>query len=112
MTKSIFSRIIAGELPADKVFENERIVAFKDINPIAPVHLLIVPKKEIPDLQSLSSEDLPLIGEIIEIAQTLAQRYQITDGYRLITNNGPLAGQVIFHLHFHLIGGRKLGALA
>ncbi|MBN9378311.1 MAG: histidine triad nucleotide-binding protein [Chlamydiales bacterium 38-26] len=112
MTKSIFSRIIAGELPADKVFENERIVAFKDINPIAPVHLLIVPKKEIPDLQSLSSEDLPLVGEIIEIAQTLAQRYQITDGYRLITNNGPLAGQVIFHLHFHLIGGRKLGALA
>lgn len=112
MTKSIFSKIIAGELPADKVFENERIVAFKDINPVAPVHLLIVPKKEIPDLQSLSPEDLPLIGEIIEIAQTLAQRYQITDGYRLITNNGPLAGQVIFHLHFHLIGGRKLGALA
>lgn len=112
MTKGIFSRIIAGELPADKVFENERIVAFKDINPIAPVHLLIVPKKEIPDLQSVSSEDLPLISEIIEVAQTLAQRYQITDGYRLITNNGPLAGQVIFHLHFHLIGGRKLGALA
>lgn len=109
---TIFGKIIAGELPADKVFENERIVAFKDINPAAPVHILIVPKKEIPDLQSISAEDLPLIGEIVEVAQMLAKRYQITDGYRLLTNNGALAGQVIFHLHFHLIGGRRLGALA
>lgn len=112
MATTIFGKIIAGELPADKVFENERIVAFKDIHPAAPVHILIVPKKEIPDLQSLTSEDLPLIGEIVEVAQTLAKRYNITDGYRLLTNNGSLAGQVIFHLHFHLIGGRKLGALA
>lgn len=112
MEKTIFEKIIAGELPADKVFENERMVAFKDIHPVAPVHILIVPKKAIPDLQSVSAEDLPLMGEIIEVAQTLAKRYNITDGYRLLTNNGSLAGQVIFHLHFHLIGGRKLGALA
>lgn len=110
--RSIFSRIIAGELPADKVFENERIVAFKDINPSAPIHILIVPKKEIPDLQSVSAEDLPLIGEIVSVAQTLAERFEITDGYRLLTNNGASAGQTVFHLHFHLIGGRKLGALA
>lgn len=111
-SETIFAKIIRGELPADKVFENERIVAFKDINPAAPVHILILPKKEFPDLQSVPPEDLPLIGEIASVAQTLAARYGITDGYRLITNNGPLAGQVIFHLHFHLIGGRKLGALA
>ncbi|HEV8052706.1 MAG TPA: histidine triad nucleotide-binding protein [Parachlamydiaceae bacterium] len=109
---SIFSKIISGELPADKVFENDRIVAFKDINPSAPIHILIVPKKEISDLQSVTAEDLPLIGEVVTVAQTLAERFEITDGYRLLTNNGASAGQTVFHLHFHLIGGRKLGALA
>lgn len=112
METTIFGRIIAGELPSDKVFENERILAFKDINPVAPVHILIVPKKAIPDLQSMTTEDLPLMGEIVEVAQTLAKKYHILEGYRLLTNNGSLAGQIIFHLHFHLIGGRKLGALA
>jgi histidine triad (HIT) family protein len=106
---SVFSRIIAGELPCDKVFENERILAFKDINPVAPVHLLIVPKKEIPDLQSVSPEDLPLIGEIIAVAQKLAVEFSIADGYCLLTNNGKGGGQIVFHLHFHLIGGRILG---
>ena len=109
---SIFSKIIKGELPADKVFENERIVAFKDISPKAPVHILIVPKKEIPDLQSVTAEDLLLIGEVVTVAQVLAERYGITEGYRLLTNNGPLAGQTVFHLHFHLIGGRTLGSMA
>lgn len=112
MGNTIFAKIISGELPADKVFENERIIAFKDIHPVAPVHILIVPKKEIPDLQSMGVEDLPLMSEIVEVAQVLAKRYNITDGYRLLTNNGSLSGQMIFHLHFHLIGGRKLGALA
>lgn len=109
---TIFSKIIAGEIPSEKVYENERIVAFKDINPKAPIHILIVTKKEIPDLQSLSKEDLPLVGEIVEVAQQLAKRYGITEGYRLLTNNGPLAGQTVFHLHFHLIGGRTLGGMA
>jgi histidine triad (HIT) family protein len=109
---TIFGKIIKGELPAEKVFENERIIAFKDINPAAPVHILIVTKKEIPNLQSVTKEDLPLIGEIIGVAQDLAKRYGIDDGYRLLTNNGPAAGQIVYHLHFHLIGGRKLGAIA
>ena len=109
---SIFSKIISGELPADKVFENERIVAIKDLYPKAPVHILIIPKKEIADLQSVKEEDLPLIGEVIKVAQTLANRYDITNGYRLLTNNGPLSGQTIFHLHFHLLGGHKLGGMA
>lgn len=109
---TIFGQIIKGELPADKVFENERIIAIKDINPVAPVHILIMPKKEISDLQSLSPEDLALVGEMVQVAQSLAIRFNIAEGYRLITNNGAPAGQSVFHLHFHLIGGRTLGALA
>lgn len=108
---TVFGKIVRGELKADKVFENERIIAIKDISPAAPIHILIIPKKEIPDLQSVSIDDLPLIGEIISVAQDLAKKHGITDGYRLLTNNGPLAGQTISHLHFHLLGGRKLGAL-
>jgi histidine triad (HIT) family protein len=109
---TIFTKIIKGEIPSEKVFENDRIVAFKDINPAAPVHILIVTKKEIPDLQSVKKEDLHLIGEVVTVAQQLAEEHGITDGYRLITNNGSLAGQTVFHLHFHLIGGKQLGHLA
>jgi histidine triad (HIT) family protein len=109
---TIFGKIISGEVPADKVFENERILVIKDLFPRAPVHLLIMPKKEIPDLQSLQEEDLPLIGEMVNTARKLAEEYGITEGYRLIVNNGPLSGQSVSHLHFHLIGGRKLGGMA
>ena len=105
---TVFGKIIRGEIPCEKVFENESIIAFKDIAPIAPVHILIVPKKEIPDLQSVGPEDYPLIGEIIEVAQKLAKEFSIEDGYRLVTNNGKEAGQAVFHLHFHLIGGKRL----
>lgn len=105
---SIFQKIIEGKLPAERVFENERILAIKDIHPVAPVHILIIPKKEIHNLQSVQKEDLSLIGEIILVAQKLAKEYGIEEGYRLIVNNGEEAGQTIFHLHFHLIGGRIL----
>jgi histidine triad (HIT) family protein len=106
---TIFGKIIKGELPAEKLFENERILAIKDKYPVAPVHILIMPKKEIPDLQSLAPEDLPLLSEICAVAQKLAREFGIEKGYRLLTNNGSDAGQVIFHLHFHLIGGKHLG---
>ena len=109
---TVFGKIIAGEISADKVFENDRILVIKDLYPKAPVHLLIMPKKEIPDLQSLTEEDLPLMAEMVVIAQKLAEEFKITDGYRLIVNNGPLAEQSISHLHFHLIGGQKLGGMA
>jgi histidine triad (HIT) family protein len=108
---TVFAKIIRNEIPADKVFENERIIAFKDISPQAPVHILIVPKKPISDLQSVTAADLPLIGEIVQVAQKLAEEYGIGQGYRLLTNNGSEAGQTVFHLHFHLLGGRSLGAL-
>jgi histidine triad (HIT) family protein len=109
---TVFGKIIAGELPCQKVFENERILAIKDIAPVAPVHILIIPKKEFPDLQAVKKEDLALIGEVVAVAQKLAEEYKITDGYRLITNNGRGAGQEVFHLHFHLIGGRPMSILA
>ena len=107
---TVFGRIIRGELPCTKVFENERILAIEDIHPVAPVHVLIMPKKEIPNLQSVESHDLPLIAEMIEVAQKIAAERGIADGYRLLTNNGPRGGQLIFHLHFHLIGGKQLGS--
>lgn len=109
---TVFAKIIRGELPAETVFENERLIVIKDINPKAPVHLLIISKKEIPNLQAVTHADLPLITEIITVAQDLAKQFNIADGYRLITNNGTAAGQIIFHLHFHLIGGSKLGSIA
>ena len=108
---TIFGKIIRGELPCEKVFENERILAIKDIHPAAPVHLLIMPKKEIKNLQSLRLEDLPLIGEIMQVAQKLEEEFEVEDGYRLLTNNGEEAGQTVFHLHFHLMGGRRLSHL-
>lgn len=109
---TVFGMIIQGKLPSKKVFENERILAIEDIHPVAPVHILIIPKKEIPNIQSIEPQDYPLLGEVVQVAQKLAEEKGIADGYRLLTNNGPDSGQTIFHLHFHLIGGRILGALA
>jgi histidine triad (HIT) family protein len=108
---TVFSKIIEGQLPCEKVFENENVVAFKDIHPVAPVHILIVPKKEIKKLQELKQEDLYIMQEVVKAAQEIAKIFDIEDGYRLITNNGSIAGQTVFHLHFHLIGGRPLGLL-
>lgn len=108
---TIFGKIIKGELEAEKVFENDRILAIKDRYPVAPVHILIMPKKEIVDFQSMQPADYALLGEIAQVAQQLAKEFGVENGYRLLTNNGPTAGQSIFHLHFHLIGGRQLGPL-
>lgn len=105
---TVFGKIIEGKLPCKKVFENERILAIEDIAPVAPVHILIMPKKEIRNLQAVKAEDMPLILEIIEVAKILADEFDIEEGYRLLTNNGSDSGQIIYHLHFHLIGGRKL----
>jgi histidine triad (HIT) family protein len=109
---TVFGLIINKKLPAKVVFENERILAIEDINPAAPVHILIMPKKEIKSIQEMEAHDLPLLGEIVKVAQEIAEEKGIDDGYRLLTNNGPDAGQTIFHLHFHLIGGKVLGKMA
>ena len=109
---TVFGLIIQGKVPSKKVFENERILAIEDIHPVAPVHILILPKKEIANLQAMEPHDYPLLAEIAKVAQEIAEEKGIADGYRLLTNNGADAGQTIFHLHFHLIGGRVLGAMA
>jgi len=109
---TIFGKIIEGSLPSEKVFENERILAIKDASPRAPVHLLIMPKKEYSCIQSVPKEDLSIIGELFEVAQELAEKFGVADNYRLLTNNGTKAGQSVFHLHFHLIGGKRLGPMA
>lgn len=110
--ETVFKQIIDGKLPSKKVFENDQILAIEDIHPVAPVHILIFPKKEIPNLQALRSEDFPLLEEVIKVAQKIAEEKGVTDGYRLLTNNGSEAGQTIFHLHFHLIAGKRLGKMA
>jgi len=108
---TVFSRIIQGKIPCEKVFENEHILAIKDIHPVAPIHILIMPKKEISCLQKMQKEDFYLLGEMVEVAQQLAKEFGIENGYRLLANNGEEAGQTIFHLHLHLIGGRTLGEM-
>ncbi|HLB52180.1 MAG TPA: histidine triad nucleotide-binding protein [Chlamydiales bacterium] len=108
---TVFKMIIDGKLPAKKVYEDEIVLAIEDIRPVAPIHILIIPKKEIIDLQSVEKEDLPVIGHMIEVAQKLARDLKLENGYRLIANIGPDSGQEIAHLHFHLIAGKRLGRL-
>lgn len=109
LMKTIFEKIIARELAAEIVYEDEQIIAIKDKFPKASVHLLIITKKVIPDLQSMEAQDYPLLAEIVRVAQKLAVEFGVAEeGYRLLTNNGKNAGQVIYHLHFHLLGGQPL----
>lgn len=103
----LFCRIVKREIPSQIVFENERVLAFRDINPQAPVHILIIPKKHIPGLNDITPEDSALLGEMQNIARSLAEKENISvDGYRLVANCGPAAGQAVAHLHYHLLGGR------
>jgi histidine triad (HIT) family protein len=109
---TIFARIIAGEAPADIVYQDERVTAFKDINPQAPVHILIVPNKEIASANDVTGDDEAMLGHMIVIARKLAEEQGIAKGgYRLIVNCGEHGGQEIDHLHMHLLGGRPLGPM-
>jgi histidine triad (HIT) family protein len=109
---SIFSKIVSGELPSRTVYQDELVTAFWDIHPSAPVHILIVPNKEIPTVNDLTEEDEQIAGRMILVAAKLAQREGIADdGYRLIVNCNKHGGQEIYHLHLHLIGGRHLGPM-
>lgn len=108
----IFCKIVEGAIPSKKVFENEHVIAFHDIQPAAPVHILIIPKKHISSMNDVESGDWYLLGEIHSAAQQIAKGQGIAQtGYRLINNCGPDSGQVVFHIHYHLLGGEKLGAL-
>ncbi len=107
---TIFSKIINKEIPAEIVFESENILAFKDINPQAPVHILIIPKTDIPKITDLNGkEHAVLLGEMIDAANKLAKDMGISDeGFRLVFNCGDNGGQEVYHLHLHLLGGRQM----
>ena len=110
MSDCLFCRIIAGEIPGAKVFEDERIVAFKDINPQAPMHVLVVPRRHIASLNELSAEDDALVGEMTRRAAAIAKEHGHADrGYRTVFNCNADAGQTVFHIHMHVLGGRRLG---
>jgi histidine triad (HIT) family protein len=105
----IFCRIVAGEVPSDIVYQDEDFLAFRDISPQAPTHVLIIPKIHITSLSELTEEQQGLIGRLIILAKNLAEKEGIANkGYRLVISCGPEGGQVVPHLHLHLIGGRKL----
>ena len=105
----IFCKIIAGEIPSNIIYQDEDVVAFPDINPITPVHLMVITRKHIPSLAAMSDADTPLVGKIARVANKLAKDLGIADkGYRLTINSGADAGQIVPHLHAHLMGGRNL----
>jgi histidine triad (HIT) family protein len=108
MTDCLFCRIVRGELPTRKIYEDDRALAFNDINPQAPMHVLIIPKKHIVGLKEATSEDAELIGYCHLLAAKIARDRGMEEGYRTVYNVGPKAGQSVFHLHLHLIGGRNL----
>ena len=107
MSDTIFQKIINKELPADIVYEDDSCLAFKDINPVAPVHILIIPKKKIEKISDSNQEDKELLGHLILVAGDIAKDLGIEDAFRLVVNNGAGAQQTVFHLHIHLIAGRE-----
>ncbi len=107
----VFCKIVAGEIPADILYQDEGVIAFPDINPVAPIHLLIIPRKHIPSLAHLSEAESSLISSMVNTANQLAKREGISEsGYRLVINCGEQGGQGVAHLHMHLLGGRQLSA--
>lgn len=108
MSATIFTKIINKEIPADIIYEDDQCVAFRDVNPQAPVHFLVVPRQPIARLQDLTLDDEDLIGHIHGVITKLADQEEIAEGYRVVVNSGASAGQSVFHLHFHVLGGRPM----
>jgi histidine triad (HIT) family protein len=108
----IFCKIAQEELPSTKVYENDEILAFKDINPVAPVHILVIPKKHIASLATIEAEDAGMLSRMMLIIRDIATEQGLDEkGYRVLSNHGPDSGQLVDHLHFHILGGRKLGSI-
>lgn len=107
MSDTVFGKIIRREIPADIVYEDDLAIAFRDINPQAPTHVLIVPKKPIPQLAAAQTEDQSLLGHLLLSVKTVAEQLQLSS-YRVVLNNGPEAGQTVDHLHIHLLGDRPM----
>jgi len=105
--KTIFKKIIDGEIPATIVHEDDLCLAFEDINPQAPTHVIVIPKKEVVSVDDLDDEDEAMAGHLLIAIRRIATKLGLGDGYRVVTNCGPAAGQEVMHLHFHLLAGRK-----
>jgi histidine triad (HIT) family protein len=108
MTETIFSKIIKREIPAKIAYEDDRALAFHDVNPQAPVHILVIPKPPIPMLSQAQPEDESLLGHLLLVAAKVAQDAGLEQNFRLVVNNGSGAGQTVFHLHLHILGGRSM----
>jgi histidine triad (HIT) family protein len=108
MSKTIFKKIIDGEVPAKIVYQDDLCLAFHDVAPQAPIHVLLIPRKEIASLDELTAEDDSLLGHLWMVIPKLAKDLQLGNGYRVVVNCGPDGGQAVDHLHFHLLGGRSL----
>ena len=109
MNDCLFCRIIAGDIPSTKVYEDDKVFAFRDINPQAPVHVLIVPKKHLASANEIGEDNLGDVAACFAAVPQIAASEGLSEGYRIINNCGASAGQTVMHLHFHLIGGRTLG---
>lgn len=105
----LFCKIISGEIPGKKAYEDDTVLAFYDIHPAAPVHILVVPKRHIPSAAAITPENSAVVAHIFEVIAKLAAENHLDSGFRIISNVGPDAGQTVPHLHFHLLGGRPLG---
>jgi histidine triad (HIT) family protein len=108
VTDTIFSKIIRKEIPADIVYEDDRALAFRDLYPQAPVHILIIPKQPIVSLAEAKAEDASLLGHLLLVVKQVAEREGLADGYRVVVNTGNDGGQTVFHLHLHLLGKRAM----
>ena len=108
MENCLFCKIVAGDIPSTKVYEDDAILAFRDINPQAPVHILVVPKTHIQDTDGITAENSGLVAHMFEKIPQIAKAEGLDNGYRVITNCGPDSGQMVPHLHFHVLGGRAL----
>ena len=108
MSDTIFAKIIRREIPADIVYEDDLALAFRDINPQAPTHILVIPKKPLPSLDSATEADQTLLGHLLLTAQQVAQQVGLTQGYRLVINTGNDGGQTVYHLHLHILGDRPM----
>lgn len=109
MDECIFCKIARGELPATIVYSDEQVTAFRDIHPVSPTHILVIPNKHIPSTNDIMYQDEQLLGHMLAVVKPIADKEGITDsGYRLIVNTGPDANQVVFHLHLHILGGQRM----
>lgn len=108
MQDCIFCKIISGEIPSSKVYEDEYVYAFNDINPMAPVHILVIPKKHVANVMDINSENSDMIAHIFEAIAIIAKQQKLEKGFRVVSNCNEYAGQTVFHLHFHILGGRRL----